>query len=106
MKGCESERFDDGVAFVRETAVENLGPMQLVESSRVKTNRTHKLVFKDVQYEFEYTFLHYESNQWYNVRGFLKNVRSSQPQTFNRPNKIVGSFLSLNDWCLRVQIDP
>ena len=53
----------------------------------------------------ESSTIHYESNHWYNARGFLMNLGSSQPQTFKSTKQIAGSFLSLNDWCLSVQID-
>ena len=49
-------RFDDGVAFFQRVSVENLGPTQLVEISRAKTNRSHELVTKNVQNVLEYTF--------------------------------------------------
>ena len=39
----------------------------------------------------------YESNQWYNVRGFQGKRTLSQPQIIKVPKKIAGSFLSLND---------
>ena len=40
----------------QRVSVENLGPMQLVESSQAKTNRSHKLVSKNVQSISEYRF--------------------------------------------------
>ena len=40
----------------QRVSVENLGPMQLVESSRAKTNRSHKLVSKNAQTLLEYRF--------------------------------------------------
>ena len=49
-------RFDDGVAFFQRVSVENLGPMQLVEISRAKTNRSHELLTENVQTVLEYTF--------------------------------------------------